>query len=118
MKSLENARKIIDKADKEMAKKFNDPSVRTLGMDWYKHEYFKEYPFERGMKRIQTSVDDWLLSLGYQHDRENYSYRKVGKSPERVALFAHHGASMMILSSILDVHFINNTSKKSIIGLI
>lgn len=92
-------------ADKEMAKKFNDPSVRTLGMDWYKHEYFKEYPFERGMKRIQTAVDDWLLSLGYQHDRENYSYRKVGKSPERVALFAHHGASMMILSSILDVPY-------------
>ena len=92
-------------ADSEMAEKFNDPSVRALGMEWYKHEYFQGFPFERGMKRIQTAVDEWLLALGYQHDREKCCYKKVGKSPERVALFAHHGASMMILSSILDVPY-------------
>ena len=92
-------------ADGEMAEKFNDPTVRALGMDWAKHEHFKDFPFEKGMNRIQTAVDEWLLSLGYKHDRENCRYEKVGDSPERVALFAHHGASMMILSSILDVPY-------------
>ena len=92
-------------ADKEMSEKLNDPSVRVLGMDWCKHEYFKGLPFENGMKRIHSAVDEFLLALGYEHDREKCCYRKVGKSPERVALFAHHGASTMILSSILDVPY-------------
>jgi hypothetical protein len=77
--------------DEEIAKKFNEDSVRALDMEWYKHEYFKDYPFEKGMQRIYAAVDEFLLSLGYQHDRENRCYKKVGKSPERVALFAHGG---------------------------
>ena len=92
-------------ADKEMSEKFNDPSVRALDKEWYKHPYFEGFPFEKGMKRIDSAVDEFLLSLGYKHDRENNCYEKVGKSPERVALFAHHGASMMILSSILDIPY-------------
>ena len=92
-------------ADKEMAEKFNDASVRALGMEWYKHEYFKGFPFEKGIHRISSAVDEFLLSLGYKHDREKYCYHKVGKSPEKVALFAHHGASMLILSSILDMPY-------------
>ena len=91
--------------DREMVEKFNDPAVRALGMEWYKHEYFSKFPFERGMKRISAAVDDFLLSLGYEHDREKCCYRKVGKSPERVALFAHGGASMMIFSALLDIPY-------------
>ena len=101
-------------ADPEMTEKFNDPSVRALGMEWYKHEYFKDFSFEKGMKRIQPAVDEWLLSLGYQHDREKCCYKKVGKSPERVALFAHHGASMMILSTILDIPYPMFATRSSI----
>ncbi len=92
-------------ADREIAEKFNNPSVRALGVEWYKHEYFKEFPFERGMKRVADALDEWLLSLGYKHDRENFCYRKVGKSPERIALFAHHGASMMIFSALFDIPY-------------
>ena len=92
-------------ADREMAEKFNHPSVRALGMEWYKHEYFKDFSFGKGMQRISDAVDEFLLSLGYKHDREKCCYHKVGESPERVALFAHHGASMMILSSILDIPY-------------
>ena len=92
-------------AVKEMAEKFNNPSVRALGMDWYKHEYFKGLPFEKGMQRIYDAVDEFLLGLGYQHDRENYCYKKVGKSPDKVALFAHGGAGAMIMSAILDIPY-------------
>ena len=92
-------------ANREMAEKFNDPAVRALGMEWYTHEYFRDLPFGRGIKRIENAVDEWLLSLGYKHDRENCCYRKVGKSPERVALFAHVGVSMMILSALFDIPY-------------
>ena len=92
-------------ADKDMADKFNEPSVRALDKAWYTHPYFEGYPFEKGIKRIDAAVDDFLLSLGYKHDRENNYYEKVGPSPSKVALFAHHGASMMILSSILDIAY-------------
>ena len=91
--------------EKEFVEKFNEPSVRALGMEWYKHEYFKEMPFEKGMKRIYAAVDEFLFSLGYQHDREKGCYRKVGKSPEKVALFAHGGAGVMILSAILNMPY-------------
>ena len=92
-------------ADKEMAEKFNDKGVRLLGTEWYKHECFANYPFEKGMKRIADAVDGFLLSLGYKHDRENCCYTKVGKSPEKVALFAHGGAGVMTLSSLLDIPY-------------
>ena len=92
-------------ADREMADKFNAPSVRALDKEWYKHEYFKEYPFGMGVERVNAAVDEWLLSLGYKHDRENCRYEKVGSSPQRVALFAHHGASMLIMSAILDIPY-------------
>ena len=41
-------------ADREYADKFNDPSVRSMDKEWYKHEYFKGLPFERGVKRIDA----------------------------------------------------------------
>jgi len=91
--------------DAETADKFNDPSVRALDKEWYKHEYFKGMPFEKGIKRVDAGVDELLLSLGYRHDRERNCYEKVGDSPKRVALFAHHGASMLIMSSILDIPY-------------
>jgi broad specificity phosphatase PhoE len=74
-------------------------------MEWYKHDYFKGLPFEKGMQRIYKAVDEFLLSLGYQHDREKGCYRKVGKTPEKVALFAHGGAGFMILSAILNLPY-------------
>lgn len=91
--------------EREFVEKFNDPSVRAMGMEWYKHEIFKDMPFEKGMKRIYAAVDEFLLSLGYKHDRENCCYCKVGKSPEKVALFAHGGAGVMILSAILNIPY-------------
>lgn len=91
--------------DKGYVEKFNNPFVCALGMEWYKHEYFKGMPFEKGMKRIYAAVDEFLLSLGYQHDREKGCYHKIGKSPDKVALFAHGGAGVMILSSILNIPY-------------
>ena len=92
-------------ADKDMADKFNEPSVRALDKAWYTHPYFEGYPFEKGIKRIDAAVDDFLLSLGYKHDRENSRYEIVKKNDKRVALFAHQGFGLAFLSSLLDIPY-------------
>ena len=84
---------------------FNKPSVRALDKEWNKHPDFAGTVFEKGTERIDKAVDEFLLSLGYEHDRENNCYRQVKKSPQRVALFAHQGAGMLTLSSILDIPY-------------
>ncbi len=84
---------------------FNKPSVRALDKEWYKHPDFAGTALEKGTARIDKAVDEFLLSLGYQHDRVNCCYRQVKKAPQRVALFAHQGAGMLILSSVLDIPY-------------
>ena len=86
-------------------KKFNSPEVRAMGMEWYKHPYFEGTRFEEGTKRIDAAVDEFLLSLGYRHDREDSCYEAVEPNDKRVALFAHQGVGMNILSSILDIPY-------------
>ncbi len=92
-------------SDRDTLRLLNDAEVLKMRQDWYKHPHFKENNFGKGIKRINQAVDEWLLSLGYAHDRENNGYKKVAPSPERVALFAHAGAGMMILSSLLDIPY-------------
>ena len=92
-------------AHKETIKKFNSPEVRALGKEWYTHPYFEGTKFESGIKRIDAAVDEFLLSLGYRHDRENCCYEAVEPNDKRVALFAHQGVGMNILSSILDIPY-------------
>ncbi len=81
--------------------------VRQLGYEWYRHECFGEYreAFENGVKRVDAAVDEWLLSLGYRHDRENHCF--IGEAPnnDRVALFAHAGFSGLFFSSLLDIPY-------------
>lgn len=89
----------------ETIKKFNSPEVRALGAEWYKHPYFEGTKFESGVKRIDSAVDDFLMSLGYRHHRESCSYEAVEPNEKRIALFAHQGVGMNILSSILDIPY-------------
>lgn len=92
-------------ADRETVEHFNDPEVFALGQKWYMHPHFKDCTFEDGVKRINGATDEFLAALGYVHDREQSCYQKVGNSPNKVALFAHQGAGMLILSSILDIPY-------------
>jgi len=90
---------------RDTVKKFNSPEVRALGNKWYAHPYFENTKFESGTKRIDAAVDEFLLSLGYRHDRENCFYEAVAPNDKRIALFAHQGVGMNILSSILDIPY-------------
>ena len=50
-------------------------------------------------------MDAWLEEQGLRHDRENHCYHIIGDTPKRIALFAHYGAGLAILSSIMDIPY-------------
>ena len=84
---------------------FNSPEIRALGDEWYDHPFFEGTKFKEGMLRIRREVDDFLLSLGYRHVREEAAYDAVNPSEKRVALFAHQGFGLAFLSCILDIPY-------------
>jgi probable phosphoglycerate mutase len=89
----------------EYREKLNDPSVRALGFEWYKHPHFKDYDFGNGIKIVDKNVDLFFEQLGFKHDRENSCYKVIKKNSKRVALFAHEGFGKAFLSSVLDIPY-------------
>lgn len=88
-----------------MVRRFNTPAVRNLGDRWYEHPDFADYRFKQGTERVNGALDEFLLSLGLRHDRENARFEIVGEMPNRVALFAHQGFGMLFFSSLLDIPY-------------
>ena len=89
----------------EYRKKLNVPEVKALGGKWYESSLFPKTCGE-GVKRVDRAVDEFLLSLGYKHNRETGEYEVLQKkNDKRVALFAHQGFGMMFLSSLLDIPY-------------
>ncbi|MBE6585216.1 MAG: histidine phosphatase family protein [Ruminococcaceae bacterium] len=84
---------------------FSSPEVRALGERWYQHPALSNPKFESGIKRVNAAVDEFFLSLGYRHDRENARYEVVTPNNDRVALFAHQGFGMSFFSSMLDIPY-------------
>lgn len=91
--------------DHETVLKFNSAQVRALGQAWYTHPDFQDTNFERAFHEINAQVDNFLLHLGFRHDRENGCYQVVRKNDRRIALFAHHGMGKAFLSSLLDIPY-------------
>ena len=88
-----------------MVQRFNSPAIRNMGDRWYEHPAFAEYHFAQGVRRVDAAVDEFFLSLGLRHDRENSRFEVVGHTPDRVALFAHQGFGMLFFSSLLDIPY-------------
>jgi len=86
-------------------KLFVGPEVTALGRKWYEHPELSAYGFKEAMERVDRESDAWLVSLGYEHDRENGYYRAVRANDDRIALFAHGGFGQAFLSSILDMPY-------------
>lgn len=85
---------------------FRSAEVRRLDNRWYEHPDLTQYDFGRGVARIDAAVDEFFLSLGYRHDRENARYEIVDKpNRERVALFAHQGFGIAFFASMLDIPY-------------
>ena len=85
--------------------KFNHPEVTALGDKWYEHSFFADTKFKKGVETIDNATDDFLRSLGYEHDRTMRGYRAISPNEKRIALFAHQGMSFSFLSSLLDIPY-------------
>ncbi len=90
--------------DAEIIKQFADKSL-FFNPEWYLDKRFAQTRFQDGIRRIDTHVDEWLLSLGYRHDRKKGVFYAEKPTQEKVALFAHQGFGLLFLSSILDVPY-------------
>lgn len=84
---------------------FVSEEVRALDKDWAKHGDYKDTNFGDFEKTISSQVDDFLLGLGYEHLRDENRYRVVNDNDKRIALFAHQGIGMSVLSQILDIPY-------------
>ncbi len=83
----------------------NSPEVRALGDEWYTHPGFADTPFATGVHRMQSDADEFLLSLGYRHDRAAHHYLPEQPNDKRIAIFAHQGAGLAFLSALLDIPY-------------
>jgi probable phosphoglycerate mutase len=84
---------------------FSKQEVRNLGRNWHTHPDFANTNFTKGIQRIQKETDAFLESLGYRHDLENNCYYAERENNDRIALFAHEGVGMAILSCMLDIPY-------------
>lgn len=92
--------------DPDIAKLFASKEMRAYGDKWYEHPALKEHTtFKAGIERIDREVDNFLLGLGYEHDREKGIYNIKNHTHERVALFAHEGFGRAFLGSVLDMTY-------------
>ncbi len=79
--------------------------IYELGDRWYEHPRFAPFGFGESMTHYQECIDAFLLSLGYEHDRESRTYKALQKNDQRVAVFAHGGFGGIFLSHILDIPY-------------
>lgn len=80
--------------------------VREMGEKWYEHPELEEYHLGDSVKRVGERLDEWLASLGLEHDRDLGLYKVTRDVKEkRVALFAHEGAGKIFMSELLDIPF-------------
>ena len=100
----ENGDRLWGFQDEETVKLFNSSEIRELGAEWYNHPKLHE-GYKNGMERVNREVDEFFLSLGYRHDRENGRFEVVAPSNDRVAFFAHQGFGLTFLSSLLDIPY-------------
>ena len=84
---------------------FNSDEVRKLDKNWYDHPAFEHTSFKTGTQRVQSEVDKFMFSLGYEHDRKNNGYIPIRPNDERIALFAHLGFGLIFLSCLLDIPY-------------
>ena len=100
----ENGNRTWGFQDKETIELFNSKEMRKLGEEWYTHPKLHE-GYKNGMERVNREVDEFFLSLGYRHDRENGRFEVVEPNNERIAFFAHQGFGLSFLSSLLEVPY-------------
>ncbi|MBQ7336851.1 MAG: histidine phosphatase family protein [Clostridia bacterium] len=84
---------------------FSSPEVRAMGKEWHRHAAFAEEHFSEGVAHIGGELDAFMLEQGYRHDAQNNRYVAERPNHDRIAMFAHQGIGMAIMSLLLDVPY-------------
>ncbi len=77
--------------------------VFELGYKWHEHPRLKQFNADKKLERVSIGADELFKSLGYEHENNTYRYKCIAPNEMRVALFAHHIAGTLFLSSVLDI---------------
>ncbi len=81
----------------------------SLGYSLMDESWTKNPPFSNNVvfseiERVGRQTDEWLMSLGYQREGDNY--RVIGDNTEKtIALFSHGGSSSALFSHLLNLPF-------------
>lgn len=80
--------------------KFASKEIVDLGDKWYNHPDFSDKTFKEGIEKTKKVVFDFLSQLGFIYDEQKGMYKSVAKENKRIALFAHQGMGLLVLSII------------------
>ncbi|MBE6535255.1 MAG: histidine phosphatase family protein [Ruminococcaceae bacterium] len=84
---------------------FAAPELRALGDRWFDHPELKDKNYAEGVEWIYQNVDKFFLDLGYEHERYTGRYKIIKPNNDRVALFAHQGMGIALISTLLDIPY-------------
>ena len=84
---------------------FNTKEIKDLGFNWFDYPEFQKYNFKAGLSKVYDELDDFIRTLGYEHDRYSGKYKVIKSNDKRVALFAHQGFFFVFLSVLLDMPY-------------
>lgn len=91
--------------DKKMVNLMASKEVRDLGDAWYEHPAFAGGPYKAGVERIYKEADAFFATLGYDHIPHTGKYKVLRSNDQRIALFAHQGFGIALLSCLLDIPY-------------
>lgn len=85
--------------------KFASKEVVDLGNKWYEHPDFADRNFKEGIEETQKYAFEFLADLGFTYDEQKGMYKSSAKENKRVALFAHQGMGLLLLSIITRIPY-------------
>lgn len=80
--------------------RFASKEVVDLGAKWYDHPDFASRTFKEGIEQTRKHAFDFLAQLGFEYDEQKGMYKCTAKDNKRIALFAHQGMGLLLLSII------------------
>lgn len=80
--------------------KFASKEIVDLGDKWYEHPDFAGKTFKEGIENTKKMAFEFLAEHGFTYDQQKGMYKSTAKGNKRIALFAHQGMGLLLLSII------------------
>lgn len=80
--------------------KFASKEVVDLGYNWYNHPDFATMQFKEGIESTKQKAFEFLSQCGFTYDEQKGMYKSSKQGNKRIAVFAHQGMGLLLLSII------------------